>query len=150
VGDYEFALKAGPDPAMLVSFISLPSASNEAFEHAKMDASEIFGEERRIVLSGGDAIQPSVELIQLMLDGDVTFVIRINKSGFYAMFIEHHPSEFEATLRRDGKIISATLQQDFPSAHAHERDDHDHDHKHDHQHKHDHMHGHKHGHTHHH
>lgn len=132
VGDYEYTLNAGPDPAMLISFSSVAAPSQEALEQAKRDAIEVFNSEKHTLTSGG-AFQPGHELIQLLLEGDVTFVLRINKAGSYALFTEHHPDEFDAALRKNGAIVPILLQQAFPSAHAHAH----HDHKHEHHHSHD-------------
>jgi cation diffusion facilitator family transporter len=119
VGDYEFTLNPGPDPAMLISFFSLSASTQDAIEVAKLDAIEVFKGKVQPLASGG-ILQPSRDQTQLLLDGDVTFVVRITEPGSYALFTEHHPNEFAAALSRNGSIIPVSVQQAFPSAHAHE------------------------------
>ena len=119
VGDYEFKLLAGPDPAMLISFLSLSASTQDALEVAKLEAIEVFKGNVQTLTSGG-TIQSSRSQIQLLLDGVVTFVVRITKPGSYALFTEHHPDEFAAALRHNGSSIPIALQQAFPSSHKHE------------------------------
>jgi cation diffusion facilitator family transporter len=141
VGDYVFTMNAGPDPAMLIALLSLPSTTQNALEAAKLDAIKVFKGTVQTLPSGG-TFQPSHDQIQLLLDGAVTFVVHITKPGSYVLFTEHHPEEFSAALRHNGSIIPVSLQQDFPSAHAHA-----HLHKHE-GHAHPHPHGEKKGHSH--
>jgi cation diffusion facilitator family transporter len=119
VGDYEFILKAGPDPAMLISLLSISAFTQDALEAAKLDAIEVFKGTVHSLPNGG-VLQPSRDLIQLLLEGAVTFLVRITKPGAYVLFTEHHPDEFSATLCRNGSIMPLSLQQAFPSAHTHE------------------------------
>ncbi|SEC03037.1 cation diffusion facilitator family transporter [Paenibacillus sp. GP183] len=128
VGDYEFTLNAGPDPAMLISLLPLAAPKKDAFKSAKIDVIEVFKREMQ-PLSIGGTFQPGRDLIQLLLDGAATFVVRINKAGSYVLFTEHHPDEFDAELRRNGTIIPISFQQAFPSAHAHAHHGHQHPHE---------------------
>ncbi|MEX2459681.1 MAG: cation diffusion facilitator family transporter [Paenibacillaceae bacterium] len=118
IGDYEYTMKAGPDPAMLISLLSLTASTQDALEAAKLEAIEVFKGTMH-TLSSGETLQPSRDQIQLLLNGAVTFLVRITKPGSYVLFTEHHPDEFSAALRRDGSIIPISLQQAFPSAHTH-------------------------------
>ncbi|MCY9666418.1 cation diffusion facilitator family transporter [Paenibacillus alginolyticus] len=118
-GDYEYTLDAGPDPAMLISFLPLSESTQDVFEVAKLDAIRVFKGTSQ-PLASGSILQPSYDHTQLLLDGDVTFVVRITKPGSYALFTEHHPDEFAAVLRHNGSTISVSLEEAFPSAHAHE------------------------------
>ncbi|MCY9693414.1 cation diffusion facilitator family transporter [Paenibacillus alginolyticus] len=118
IGDYEYILDAGPDPAMLISFLPLSASTQEVFEVAKLDAIRVFKGTAQPLASGG-ILQPSYDQTQLLLDGDATFVVRITKPGSYALFTEHHPDEFAAVLRHNGSSISVTLEEAFPSAHGH-------------------------------
>ncbi|MFC5653438.1 cation diffusion facilitator family transporter [Paenibacillus solisilvae] len=117
-GDYEFTLDEGPDPAMLIALLPLSDSTHDALEMAKLDAIEVFKGNVQVLSSGG-VLQPSHDLTQLLLDGDVDFIVRITKPGSYALFTEHHPNEFAAALFRNGPIIRVSNQQAFPSAHAH-------------------------------
>jgi hypothetical protein len=65
-------------------------------------------------------LEPNRELIQLLLEGAVTFLVSITKPGAYVLITEHHPDEFAATLCRNGSIIPVTFQQSFLSAHLHD------------------------------
>jgi hypothetical protein len=104
---------------MLISLLSLSRSTQEALEAAKIDAIDVFKGNVH-TLSNGGTLQPKRELIKLLLDGAVTFLVRITKPGAYVLFTEHHPDEFCATLCRNGSIMPISLQQAFPSAHTHE------------------------------
>lgn len=128
-GDYEFALNAGPDPAMLISFFPLSASTIDALELAKLAAIEVFKGTAKSLSSGG-VLQSSNEKTQLLLDGDITFIVRITKPGSYALFTEHHPDEFAASMCRNDSIIPVFIHQAFPSAHTHDHEDHVHPHPH--------------------
>jgi cation diffusion facilitator family transporter len=118
IGDYEFILESGPDPTMLISLLSISGSTQDALQAAKLDAIEVFKGNVQL-LSNGGILQPNRDLIQLLFEGPVTFLVRITKPGAYVLFTEHHPDEFAATLCHDGSIIPTSLQQAFPSAHTH-------------------------------
>jgi hypothetical protein len=57
VGDYEFKLDAGPDPAMLILFFTFSASTQDALEAAKLEAVEIFKGNAQTLANGG-ILQP--------------------------------------------------------------------------------------------
>lgn len=119
-GTYTLRLQEGPDPTMQAALLPLPEATPDALRVAQEQAVLIFSDEAQ-PLDSGDELHPGRRLIQLNLwDEGPTFSLRIRESGVYALFTEHHPDEFYATLYCDATPIQPVLTHEYKPDHEHD------------------------------
>jgi G3E family GTPase len=120
-GTYEFLLGEGPDPAMNVALLPCPSGDRAGLDGAGPDAVLVFSDEER-TLEPGSVLSPGKSLVQLSLNGPATFKIEIPTNGFYALFTEHHPNEFNAELHGPSGKLIPTISHEFKPDHEHDEE----------------------------
>jgi hypothetical protein len=119
-GVYTCNLHKGPDPSMDVVLLPLASASRAALEAAQMDAVLLFSSMARTLQAGG-RIRPEKRLYHLRLAGQVsTFLMPIAAPGSYALFTQHYPEEFQATLCHHRGPIAPVLTYAYQPEHEHD------------------------------
>jgi hypothetical protein len=117
VGDYEWVMEEGPDPAM--NWALLPAG--EDAEKFLMQAVLVFSDEEHPILAGG-TLQPGERLYQLALkpSGQTRFHLHIPQAGRYVLFTEHHPDEFSAALHGPQGPLSAGQTREYKPDHEHD------------------------------
>lgn len=119
-GQYEFKLDAGPDETMNIVLLPLEDASSEALEAVKMEAVLTFSDDE-FELDCGEYFAPGKQLWQLKLGGRaVKFAVKITQPGAYALFTEHKPAEFQATLRDVNGALTPLFQHEYKPDHEHD------------------------------
>jgi G3E family GTPase len=119
-GRYDFVMQAGPDPAMNAVLLPVPSSDYSGLESAQFDAVLTFSADEHPVAPGG-VLEPGNTLYQLQLPAEeMRFTVSIPADGAYALFTEHHPDEFGATLAQDGAAIAAVLGKEYKPDHEHD------------------------------
>jgi G3E family GTPase len=116
-------LEIGPDPSMSLVVLPVESSTREALEPAEMDAVLLFSEDAKPLAAGG-TITPGRTHYELALDGKpAEFELNVPYAGFYALFTEHRPEEFQAKLHAaDGTIVAPTLQREYKPDHEHDEE----------------------------
>jgi len=105
---------------MNVVLLPIESGSPDALEVVKMDAVLTFSD-TEFDLASGEYLLPGRQLWQLKLGGrTVAFPFRITHSGAYALFTEHKPVEFAATLRKNSLTLAPLLEHEYKPDHEHE------------------------------
>jgi G3E family GTPase len=122
-GSYSFAVGAGPDPAMQVALLPLDDDSRESLTVTQEEAALLFSHDER-ALRPGETITPDETLYQLDLEsGPAAFEVRIAEGGVYALFTEHHPDEFGASLNdSQGAVIAPVLTHEYKPDHEHDEE----------------------------
>lgn len=119
-GDYEYVMKAGPDPAMNAVLLPVPSGDYSGLESAQFDAVLTYSAEEEAVAPGG-TITPGKTLHQLQLPAEeMRFAVAIPADGAYALFTEHHPDEFGALLQCGGAALAPVLGKEYKPDHEHD------------------------------
>ncbi len=123
-GDYELVLQGNEmDDSMQVGIFKLGDV-DVVSENDLLKATILFsGDEKNIAVE--TAIEPhddSVNQLNLTLTGENRFKISIDMPGNYALFTEHKPSEFNASLTRSGKEIRPVTQRDYKPDHEHDEE----------------------------
>jgi G3E family GTPase len=122
-GTYEWVMGEGPDPAMQVCLLPL-SGTDDAVRAALVERAVIaFSDEERELGQGGTFI-PGETLTQLILNecGDTRFSVRIDKTGLYTLFTEHHPDEFGAALFNGTSRLEAEFTREYKPDHEHDEE----------------------------
>jgi G3E family GTPase len=121
-GTYEFVMQEGPDPAMQFAVLPATNASAEGLETGVMDAVLAYAEEEQMVEPGA-TLTPGKHLYQLLLSGDdLRFHIKIPQAGAYALFSEHHPDEFSASLQNGGHPVAPMAMHEYKPDHEHDEE----------------------------
>jgi len=120
-GVHEFKFDAGPDPTMDILIAPLSADTESAFECAKKEAIMSFSDhpsERK----PGSELDSDAAPARLVLDGDAAaFSLSLAKGGFFTVFTQHHPTEFNMTLTQAGKAIAPIREQAYAHSHSHDQ-----------------------------
>ena len=118
-GAYRLAVGPGPDPAMEVAIVQLPAGAQGVPDDSLMAATLLFSDGALPVAPGGSI--PVARLAQVALPGEeVGFTIDIAADGVYALFTEHHPDEFGATLDNAAGTLSPIVTHEYKPDHEHD------------------------------
>jgi hypothetical protein len=116
VGTYELTCQEGPDPAMSVCVLPAPKGLHDAAEKAVL----AFSDEPQDVAPGG-TLTPGLTLHGLQFPYETqTFQITVNQPGEYALFTEHHPDEFAATLSGPDGAVESKEEKAYKPDHEHD------------------------------
>jgi G3E family GTPase len=119
-GSYRLKLGMGPDPAMSVVILPIGGSNRKALESVEMDAVLLFSEPEQAVASGGKLVPGSTQYL-LGLNGEAAeFEIEITNGGQFAIFTEHHPNEFQASLHSRSCVVATTLEHEYKPDHEHD------------------------------
>lgn len=110
------------DESMNAGLIRL--AGPEISEAELMKAVLLFsGEEHEA--AAGSVMEPKDDFLyslRLALEGESLFGISIEEGGYYALFTEHKPEEFEARLMSGGAEAAPATQRDYKPDHEHDEE----------------------------
>jgi G3E family GTPase len=119
-GTAELVINEGPDPEMDVAFVPVKSLA-EADLAAAREAAVLIFSDWETVLKPGDAILPGSTLQRLEFPCfPATFPVRIDRPGLYALYTQHHPDEFTASLQLAGAPLTPKWQHVFKPDHEHD------------------------------
>ncbi len=123
-GDYQWLMGEGPDPAMGAALLPLANKGLAAQEATLMDAVLTFSEDEQTV-EGGETIRLGKgQHNQLVLNesGETVFNIAIQEPGYYMLFTEHHPDEFDARLCGAETALDPTETREYKPDHEHDEE----------------------------
>jgi len=121
-GDYQWLMGEGPDPAMGAALLPLANKGLAAQEATLMDAVLAYSEEEQAVEPGETIRLGKGQHNQLVLNesGETVFNISIQQPGYYMLFTEHHPDEFEARLRGAEPALDPLETREYKPDHEHD------------------------------
>ncbi len=118
-GAHEFVLHDGPDPSMNCVLLPVRDERFESLEAVQLDAVLTFSDAEVPVFPQG-RILPGKRLHKMMLpEGEKRFAIEIAEAGTYALFTEHHPAEFQATVFGSDPL-ALLLSKEYKPDHEHD------------------------------
>lgn len=122
-GDYELVLQPGPeDETMDVAFLPLQTPTPAGIEAAIMSATLTFSARTLAKNYHARPIQPEEQLHRLPLTTaqEMRFVFQVKRAGAYALFTEHHPSEFALRLENGHGPLTSATEREFKPPHEHD------------------------------
>jgi G3E family GTPase len=116
---FDLLLKLGPDSTINIALVALTSPEIEGLKAIEMQTTLLFSEDE-CVLSCGGTIFPNA-LYKLKIESQTNhFLMKPEKPGFYALFTEHHPNEFQLQVLNTLKILEPIYQHEYKPDHEHD------------------------------
>ena len=125
-GNYRIMCAEGPDPTMNVVMLPLCCDASADMAVAKKQAMLLFSEDEIPVKPGkigdlGNQIVPANSLYSLLLSQSKNdFDIDIAEPGYYMLFTQHLPEEFDMTLELDGAVYEPLQSEEYAAPHEHD------------------------------
>jgi G3E family GTPase len=122
-GTYHLSLQVGPDPEMSVALFPVKNATPEALEALTMDAVLRFSENGENYSPGAPIAVSYPDLHNLQLHGQAaTFVLSVEQSGLYALYTQHHPTEFQLELQAGTRKLEPVVTREYKPKHEHDNE----------------------------
>lgn len=120
-GRHELVLQAGPDdPSMDMVLVGM--ADDAALTAVIPAVESVFSNRNQANWYTNHPIQPAYHLHRLPIDVDaeMRFAIEIPQAGTYALFTEHHASEFDLQLQDGSGAVALQTEHEFKPPHEHD------------------------------
>ncbi|MBO0791543.1 MAG: GTP-binding protein [Ktedonobacteraceae bacterium] len=119
-GAYQLALQPGPDPSIKVALLRAQDATAESLAARTMDAVLCFSSDEQM-RRPGEVLDCTDVLYQLTLEGqELSYPLVIEQPGWYILYTQHHPSEFQLELRHAGGVLTPAVTHDYKPKHEHD------------------------------
>jgi G3E family GTPase len=119
-GTYQLTLQPGPDPEINVALLPTQKATAEDMASRTMDAVLLFSNDEQ-VRRPGEVLDRTDTLYQLALQGqELNYPLSIEQPGFYALYTQHHPTEFQLELRAASGPLTPVVAHDYKPKHEHD------------------------------
>lgn len=120
-GTATFRMNPGPDPEMDVFWVKTSGDGAESLKSVEMDAVLAFSHDPVEVAPGG-RVEPGPNRHRLILkeDGPTEFTFVVPAAGEFALFTQHHPDEFAATLSGPTGPVEPLVSREFKPDHEHD------------------------------
>ncbi len=124
IGTFEWVMGEGPDPAMGAALLPLANTGMAAKEATLMDAVLTFSEDEQAIEAGEMMRLGKGQYNQLMLkeNGETVFNFTIQEPGYYMLFTEHHPDEFDAHLCGAESVLDPLETREYKPDHEHDEE----------------------------
>ncbi|MGY4385771.1 G3E family GTPase [Pedobacter sp. UYP24] len=117
---YTILAQEGPDPEMDLIIKKIEANTDDAIEREKKAAVIAFSGDPHQHRPGTMLI-PDKELHQLLFTKSVnTFELNITQAGWYILFTQHHPDEFELKITEGNIIVKPFKSLEFEASHEHD------------------------------
>ena len=123
-GTYEWVMSEGPDPVMGAALLPLADSGLAAKEATLMGAVLTFSEDGQVVQAGETLHLGKGRHNQLELNrkGETVFNVGIQQPGYYMLFTEHHPDEFDAHLCGTDAVLAPLETREYKPDHEHDEE----------------------------
>lgn len=119
-GLYQLKCAEGPDPSMNVVMLPLCCDADADVAKAKKQAMLLFSDDEQTV-SPGNQISPASALYSLVLNKSKNdFDIDVEEPGYYMLFTQHLPEEFNMTLELSNAEQVAMKSEEYAAPHEHD------------------------------
>jgi G3E family GTPase len=121
-GTYEWLMRDGEDPSMDAVLLPVEEASPSALEAAQERAVLAFsGDPREVAPREPLAVGGALNRLKLG-PSEEWFRVEVTEPGYYALFTEHRPEEFEAELRSQEGPLSPQTAREYKPDHEHDEE----------------------------
>jgi len=118
--NYSIKAKQGPDPAMDLIIRKIEANTDEIIEREKKAAVIAFSGDAHLHIPG-TMLSANRELHQLAFTKpDNFYELNITKAGWYIIFTQHHPDEFQLKIAEGNIVIKPIKSIEFEASHEHD------------------------------
>ena len=123
-GNCEWVMGEGPDPTMGAALLPLANRGLAAQEATLMEAVLTFSEDEQALEAGEMMRLGKGQYNELVLNesGETVFNVAIPEPGYYMLFTEHHPDEFDACLRGEQSTLDPLETREYKPDHEHDEE----------------------------
>ena len=123
-GNCEWVMGEGPDPTMGAALLPLANRGLAAQEATLMEAVLTFSEDEQALAAGEMMRLGKGQYNELALNesGETVFNVAIPEPGYYMLFTEHHPDEFDARLRFAQSTLDPLETREYKPDHEHDEE----------------------------
>lgn len=115
------ALQEGPDPSLSLLALPVDRADEATLAKAAEQAFRLFNRQGRPLRFGGHIVAGEGQYtLQLEAHGEKRFTLQAPRPGLYALFTEHMPEEFQATLTGSMGPLAPLVQKAYAEGHTHD------------------------------
>lgn len=119
-GPHIVVMHEGPDPEMDLLFLK---ADNEegVVDALQEQAARLFSHDPVIIDPKGE-LHPGASLYRLILlpSGETTFTLQVEEPGYYGLFTQHRPDEFDMEIRNHHKNLPFEQARVYDPDHEHD------------------------------
>ncbi|BDC50488.1 cobalamin biosynthesis protein CobW [Bryobacterales bacterium F-183] len=122
-GTHELVLQEGPDPEIGVCLLPASTTEFPGLEENQLPAVLEFSSPANDVEPGA-GFEPGSRrhLLHLAEKGETRYTITVDTAGTFALFTQHHPTEFDMKLRVNGEPAEAIVSKDYKPDHEHDEE----------------------------
>ncbi len=121
-GTYDLTFQLGPDPLMGLVILPVADAQPGTLHAERLTAMKLFSAPATSVKAAGEIVSAG-RLYKLLFDDSFAsmFVLRVLKTGYYALYTQHGPEEFGMTFTHAGQPVTPLVTKEY-SLPGHEHD----------------------------
>jgi G3E family GTPase len=120
-GHYRLMLDDGPDPAMSLVAVTLPSADETALRASAERCVRLYAEEP-VRTQPGEPVEPATHVeLELTEPGTKVFPLTIDTPGLVGLYTEHFAEEFNLRLTdAEGRLLQPVAEHPWVAQHEHD------------------------------
>jgi G3E family GTPase len=119
-GNQVIVMNEGPDPSMRVALVSAGEPHVASFDKARDHAVLVFSRRQEVIIAP-ETITPGFHLYELEIGSQGRrYPVEIERDGWFALFTQHHPDEFNLKWLYDGELVSPALETTYKPDHEHD------------------------------
>ncbi|MEP6713472.1 MAG: GTP-binding protein [Ferruginibacter sp.] len=118
--EYALTLDKGPDPHIDIAFIKLNSNAEADYETAKRRAIVLYSDDPQVQEHFSFAGTHKQMHRFMVSNSHNEFVLRPHETGFYAVFTQHHPNEFNMHIEEDNLLVEPLESHEYEHSHTHD------------------------------
>ncbi|GIW59245.1 MAG: cobalamin biosynthesis protein CobW [Patescibacteria group bacterium] len=119
-GEFEIIFEVGPDPQ--IKLLAKKLMSEELLESVIATAQIQFEGQVQEIENNGVCVPGKVYALSLKESGQTKVSFSIQEEGYYALFTQHRPEEFEMKLKNAVEVINEISGKVFKPNHQHDQD----------------------------
>jgi G3E family GTPase len=119
-GTYRWILKDGPDPVMRLVWQPVTDVGDGCLEDLLERVALMFSDVPKRLAPNTRFTTAGLHELDLSLGGIKQFEVSVEQEGHYAFFTQHHPGEFDMTLRRGDEVVEPLQMRVWNAGHEHD------------------------------
>ncbi len=120
-GEATLELQPGPDLTLDMLFLPAPEGADDPLAALTDRAIVLFSEEPEPVTTGCRVTpEPRLRQLSLSADGPTCITLDVPQTGQYVLLTQHHPEEFAAVLRQEGREVAPLQSRAYKPDHEHD------------------------------